>query len=293
MKLKAHLILLLGNFFFGSSVIAIKMLTPALMPALAINVLRVAAAVTFFWLLGIGAKKSSIFIEKKDIGLLIKCGLCGVVINQLLFVKGTSLTTPISASLLALTTPIAIALISWLLLKEKMGFNKIAGLCLGITGALILILSRNNLDAGTMMLGNVLIILNAVSYALYIVMVKPLTNKYSSLQVIRWIFLIGAVCIIPIGIGDVQLVKWSQMQTQHIVALCFIVFGATVFSYLATMYGIEKLGATIAGSYIYTHPIFATIIAVLFFGETLNFIKIASAILIFCGVFLVNKSPKK
>lgn len=288
-KYKAHIAVLIANFFFGAGVAAVKHVTPHMMPPFAVNVSRVCVALALFWLLLL-FKPSKAGIDKKDIPRFMLCGLCGVGINQIFFIKGASLTSPIHVSLLSLSTPIAITIIAAWLLKESLTFNKIFGLLLGISGAATLIFSRaTNATGNDMLLGDLFIILNAVSYAFYLVLVRPLMARYSPIHVIRWVFLFGALLIVPIGFKDFVNTNWAAFEFSHWFSLGFVVIGATFIAYLFIVYGIQKLGASITGTYVYTQPLFATITAMLLFDEKLSPVKILAAGLIFSGVFLANK----
>ncbi len=290
MKLKAHAAVLLGNFFFGTSVVAIKHLTPAVMKPLAINVIRVVVALILFWLLYFIKPNSNAGIQKKHVKLFILCALSGIVINQLLFVKGTALTNAIHASLLSLCTPIVIFCISVFWFKQKIQSYKIVGLCLALIGAATLIFYRVGFsNDGSTVLGDVLIIINACSYAIYLVIAKPLMQHYKPIHITRWIFLIGALIIIPIGAKDAMQVQWQLFTQTHWLALAFVVIGATFLSYLIMVYGIAQLGSHTVGMYIYTQPVFATIASYVLFGDVINLQKIIAAIFIFGGVYLVNK----
>lgn len=293
-NVKAHLLTLAANFFFGASVVAVKHITPALMPPLSINVIRVSVALILFWMMAFFTKNNlGITIKKQDVKLFIICGLTGVAINQVLFIKGTALTSSIHTSLLSLITPIVITIIAAFMLNEKITTNKIIGLFLGITGSAILILIKAKNDDESSVWGDVLIILNAISYAFYLVLVKPLMINYKPMHVIRWVFTIGALFIIPIGYKDFLQTNWSGFLWHHWLALGFIVIGATFLSYMFIVYGISKLGSSVTGTYIYTQPVFATITSMILFEEKLTFIKIASALLIFAGVFFVNRRKKE
>jgi drug/metabolite transporter (DMT)-like permease len=115
---------------------------------------------------------------------------------------------------------------------------------------------------------------------------------YSGIQVLRWVFTIGALIIIPVGLNDFYHTQWNQFSTSHWAALAFVAIGATFVAYLFNVYGISVIGASATGSYIYTQPVFAAIIAMVFAGEYFSFTKLVAAALIFTGVFLVNlKQP--
>jgi drug/metabolite transporter (DMT)-like permease len=285
---KAHLAVLSANIIFGANYSIVKFITPLYMHPFAINFVRVACSITLFWILWL-LKPSALGIQRKHIPRFIACGITGVLINQIFFIKGLSLTTPIHSSLLSLCTPIFITLIAAWLIKESLNWLKIIGLALGVFGALLLIMLKDNNHTGTnVLLGDLLVIINAISYAFYLVMVRPLMANYSAIHVIRWVFTIGGIIMLPISLQAFMATNWQVFEYTQWAALGFIAIGATFFAYLFNVFGIAKLGASATGAYIYTQPVFAAIIAILFAGEHFSWIKAIAAILIFSGVYFAN-----
>lgn len=286
----AHLALLFTNLFFAINLSAVKHLTNLqLAKPFGINVIRVGVSMILFWILFL-AKPVNIKIARKDIGRFVLCAITGVVINQTLFIKGLSLTYSIHASLLMLTTPILIVFIAAWILRERISFIKLSGLALGITGAAVLVIGKENSGTGnSIVLGDILIIINAISYTFYFVLVKPLMLKYDPVVIIRWIFSFGFLLILPLGWIEFTQIQWQQFTGVDYTIMTLIVIGGTFFAYLFNVYGIKILGASVAGFYIYTQPFFAAIIAMLFLKEELSMYKIVAAGLIFAGVFLANK----
>lgn len=245
-----------------------------------------------FWLLFL-FKPVKIAIERQDIKRFILCAVTGIAINQLLFLKGLSLTYSIHASLLMLTTPILIVFIAAWLLRERLSVIKLMGLALGIGGAAVLILGKERSGNGNDILwGDVLILINAVSYTFYFILVKPLMLKYDPIVVIRWIFTFGFFMVLPFGWSEFREIQWQTFTTTDITSMMLIVIGGTFLAYLFNVYGIKILGASVAGFYIYTQPVFAALIAKLVLNESLSAYKIMAAILIFTGVYLANKPIK-
>ena len=293
---KAHIAVLCTNLFFASNYSMVKYISPSLVKPFALNILRVGVSIILFWLFWSwnkalsGGQAIKPGIQKKDIGLFFLCALTGVGLNQTLFIKGLTLTTPIHASLLILCTPLLITIFAFWILKEKMTILKISGLILGIGGSVILILAKEYTNAGDDYLtGDLLIILNAIFYACFFILVKPLMIKYSPVHVIRWIFTIGFFLLLPFGWRQFTEIQWQQFEWSHISSLAFIVIAGTFLAYLFNVYGILHLGAGVTGSYIYTQPVFAAIIATLFLHENLSIQKLIAGILIFAGVFLVSR----
>ena len=288
-KTKAHIAVLIANLIFGAGYAVIKTITPSYLAPYSLNVVRVVVSLILFWSLLL-FKPSKISIDKKDIPLFILCGITGVAINQIMFVKGLALTSAIHSSLLSLATPIFITIIALWLIKEKFSINKFIGLALGIGGASLLVLVKDVQSSnGSSLLGDMFVLINAVSYAFYMVIVRPLMEKYNALHVLRWVFTFGAFFILPIALPDFIATDWSVFGTTQWIALAFVVLFVTFLSYLFTVYGLQELGPSVTGAYIYTQPVFATIIAMAFAGEQFTIIKGLAAVLIFAGVYLVNR----
>ena len=290
----AHLALLFTNLFFAINLSAVKHLTNAqLAGPFGINVVRVGVSTILFWCLFF-LKPANISIAREDRLRLILCAVTGIAVNQLLFLKGLSLTYSIHASLLMLTTPILIVFIAAWLLKEKAGPWKIAGLLLGIAGALVLILAKDNSGNGNNVLfGDILIIINAISYTIYFILVKPLMLKYNPVVLIRWIFTIGLILVLPFGWAEFTAIRWEHFQPVDMLSISLVTLTGTFLAYLFNIYGIKVLGSSVAGFYLYTQPVFAALIAMLFLREELTLYKLIAALMIFTGVYLANRQSVK
>ena len=286
----AHAALLGTNLFFAINLSAAKHLTSQhLAGPFGINLIRVGVSTALFWILFL-LKPTDIKIEKRDRLRFLLCAITGIAVNQLLFLKGLSLTYSIHASLLMLTTPILIVFIAAWVLKERISLLKLAGLALGITGAMVLVMARENSGQGNdILLGDILILVNAVSYTIFFILVKPLMQKYNPVMIIRWVFTIGLVLVLPFTWPEFTQIQWPSFGPVDYACLALVVLTGTFLAYLFNAYGIKVLGSSVAGFYIYTQPVFAAIIAMIFLKEDLPFYKIAAALLIFTGVYLANK----
>jgi drug/metabolite transporter (DMT)-like permease len=284
---KAHLAVLGANIIYGMSFSAVKMLTSQYMPAFSLNLVRIGVSAPLFWLLFL-MKPGKASIDREDIGRFVLCALTGVAINQLMFIKGVSLTSSIHASILSLVSPIFITAAAGWLLKERFTWQKGLGLALGISGAATIITARNtNVNPGeNMLVGDILIIINAISYSLYFVFVKPLMTKYHPIHVVRWVFTIGAFMILPFGWNDFLQTDFNVFPLSAWLALALVVLGTTFLAYILNVFGIKYLGAGITGSYIYTQPVFASFIGILLLGEAFTVRTGIGASIIGMGVLL-------
>ncbi len=287
---KAHLALLATNLFFAINFTTVKFLIGEnYIQSFALNLLRVAVCGILLWVLYLFKPVKS-RIDKKDYGRFILCAFTGVALNQLLFIKGLSFTYSIHASLLMLVTPILITIMAAFYLKEKLSSAKIIGLLLGVTGAVILVVDRSaGGSASNPLLGDILIIANAISYAVYMVLVKPLMIKYDAIVVIRLCFTLGFFMILPFCFTEffnTDFTGFTSVAWMNVVILCIL---GTFLAYIFNVYGIKHLGASVAGAYIYIQPIFAAVIAIVFLHEGINLQKIIAGVTIAGGVYLSNK----
>ncbi|MEP6616924.1 MAG: DMT family transporter [Ginsengibacter sp.] len=294
LQTRAHIGLLATNLFFAINLSAIKYFTGHhFAEPYGLNVVRIGVSVMLFWILFLfrGEKQK---IRRSDVGRFLLCSLTALAINQMLFMKGLSYTWSIHASLLLLISPILITVVASWLLKEKITTFRIAGLLLGITGALILVSGGDNSGSGNNVIkGDILVILSTVSYTLYFILVKPLMKNYDPLDVMRWVFTFGLVMILPLGWSELTNITWPLFGFRDYLLLFILIVPGTFLAYVFNAYGIKNLGASIAGAYIYSQPVFAVMIAMIFLKEHLEPYKIAGGIIIFCGVYLADKKSLK
>lgn len=288
---KAHLALLGTNIFFAINFTTVKLLiNQGLIQPFGLNLVRVTLSAALLWILYF-FNKEKIKIQKKHYGRFFICALSGIAINQLLFIKGLSLTYSIHASLLMLATPIFVTLLAAWILKSKLTKNKWLGLLLGITGATIIIASAGHgVDGSNIFLGDVFIIINAISYAFYFIWVQPLMKIYPPIMVIRIIFTLGFFLMLPFCLSEFLETPWHNYQPSHWGLLFLIIFCGTFLAYIFNVFGIKILGPGVAGSYIYTQPVFAAIVAMIVLKEELDFYKIIAALCIAAGVYLSTKN---
>ncbi|MCB0503181.1 MAG: DMT family transporter, partial [Bacteroidetes bacterium] len=232
-------------------------------------------------------------VQKEDWPRLVLCALFGVALNMLLFFKGLAITTPINAALIMILAPIMVLLVSTILMKELIPFAKVIGVISGLIGASLIILSGSNIADLSISNGDLLVFLNATSYAFYLVLVKSLMKKYEAYTVVRWVFFFGLLMVFPFGIKEFMEVQWQTMPTKAWLSILYVLMGTTIFTYLLNAFALKITSATLVSTYIYLQPLLATLIAVLAGKDVLTWKKVLAAICIFLGVYLVSLKRKK
>ena len=257
---------------------------------LALVFYRIMGAVILFWLVGFFFREK---IEKKDIKKLMLLGALGVAINQGFFIYGLSLTEPINSAIIMISSPITVLLISVIFFQGKMGLGKISGIILGSTGALILLMFNRNFNLGSSTaLGDTYTLINSVSWACFMVISKPIIEKYNVVTVMKWIFLFGFLYFLPFGLKDVCKTDYQSFSQSHWVALSFVIIGTTFFAYLLNTYALKKLNSTTVASYIFIQPFLAGFIAISLGKDELYLKKIFAGALIIIGVWLISRKEK-
>lgn len=295
---KSHLALLVLNLMYGANYVVAKGLMPNVIGANGFILLRVLGATILFWIIYAFQYQK---IAPKDFLRLAACGLFGVAINQLFFFNGIMITSPINAPIIMTTTPIIVLVLSMLILKESTTKLKVVGIILGTIGSVLFTILSKNVGFSTG-LGDVFILINAISYSLYLVLVKPLMAKYKPFTVITWVFTFGLVyvSIWPYSWPELSSVQFDNLSIDSGLRLVFVVLGVTFIPYLLTVFAMKKLSPSTSSTYIYFQPIFAASFIYLFYlvgledyTQDFTIVKVLCALLIFAGVYLVIRPANK
>ncbi len=300
-KLLAHLFLFAAALLYGANYsIAKLVLDDGYILPLGFIMLRVLAATLLFWL------SERLFIRqsiaRSDWPRLILLALFGVALNQMLFFSGLKLTTPIHAALIMTTTPLLILVISFFLREEPITRRKLLGISVGIIGAILLILEKSGAGSGSsssafrqmeaVVLGDLMVFINALSYAVYLVLARKLMRKYHPITVVKWAFTLGIFFVLPFGGNQLAAVSWSSFSTTIWLAVAYVLVGTTFLAYLFNALALKMVKPSIVGTYVYLQPLLATLVALAMQADRLTFIKISSGLLIVLGVWMVSSKPK-
>jgi drug/metabolite transporter (DMT)-like permease len=289
-SLWAHVCLFLAQVIYALNYSIAKDLMPqnnGPIEPLALVFLRITGAGILFWLIGLFIPEK---IDKKDFIKLLLLAALGVAINQGFFIYGLSKTEPINSAIIMISSPISVLLLSVYFFKEQINVKKIAGIGIGVTGALTLLLFNRSFEIGSNTLtGDFFTLINSISWACFMIMAKPMLEKYNTITVMKWLFAIGFIYFFPFGIKDVTEIKYTALSAGVWWSLGFVVVGTTFFAYLLNTFALKKLSSSVVASYIYIQPFLASIIATIWGKDELYAKKIVAGILIICGVWLVSK----
>ncbi len=287
----AHLAVIGANVIYGINYVVAKGIMPDYLQPRAIILFRVLGAMLVFQLVSLLYPKEK--VQRKDLWRLALCALFGIAINQVMFFEGLNLTTPINASIIMVGIPILVLVFAHLMIGERMSRSKIAGIVLGAAGAAWLILRGGSFSfASGNFLGNLMIVINASSYAFFLVLVKPLMVKYSPLTIMKWLFTFGFVFIFPFSVQLFVESDFASIPFNIWLSVGYVVLFTTVIAYFLNNFSLKNLSPTVNSSYIYLQPFLASLLAMAMGKDRLTWIEIIAALLIFTGVYFVIKNPE-
>ena len=281
----------MASVIYGLNFTIAKDVMPAYIQPFGFIVIRVGIAVLLFWIVAFFATKQKVALN--DFPRIIATAFFGVALNMLSFFEGLSQTSPIMASVLMVTTPIIVLVLSAILIREKIVGRKLLGILLGLVGAVVLILYGKSVDAGDNALwGNFLVFVNAASYGMYLILVKKLMEKYNPFAFVKWTYLFGFIMVLPFGWKQLVVVQWHSMPADIFWRVGFVIVFATFFTYLLNLFAMRQLKPTTIATFMYLQPLIATLFAISLGKDTLGPVKMVSALLVFAGVYLVTKPVK-
>ncbi|MBI4932104.1 MAG: EamA family transporter [Bacteroidetes bacterium] len=289
-NLQAHIFLFISQALYAAS-FPIAKIVMADIPYNVLVIMRVAGAIILFWTSSFIINEK---VDKKDFLRLFALGICGVAINQSLFLKGLHLTSPIDAAIMMITTPILVLIIASLIIKERITLLKTVGIAIGFSGAAYLVYQNmGGEQKEASFLGDVFVFINACSWGTFLVLVKPLMKKYHSITILKWVFLFGLPLVLPFGIADGINLEWQNLSMHVWFYAGFVIVFTTFVAYLLNTLALKELSPSIVSAYIYTQPFLTALISIFVFkNDTLTWEKIFSALMIFTGVYLVSIEKK-
>ncbi len=290
-SLAPHFALIAVQLMFGSAPILGKFALEAF-PSFAIVGFRVAGGAAAFLLLQKLSNGSLRLDRKKHYLYFAIFAVFGIVLNQLLFFTGLSMTTATNTSLLAVLIPVFAIVVSTFVGNDVLTPKKIGGIILAAFGVIYLIDPRKASFSSTTTIGDILVILNSLSYAVYLAISKKLISHYGSLKSIAWLFLFGAIVNVPIGFISLQTIDLAAVGTKAWLALAAVVIFPTILAYYWNTWALARVPPSVVAVYIYLQPLIGTFLAITILGEAWNPRIFIAMALIFTGVFFVTRKKK-
>lgn len=286
-----HLALLGVQLFFGTLPVVGKYVLQSI-PSFALVGFRVGGAALAFVILQAFSSNGLRLEKKSHYWWFLLYSLLGVVLNQMLFINGLSLTTATNTSLLAVLIPIFALLVSVVLKFDRLSARKVFGLILAAAGVIYLVDPTKASFSSETTRGDLFIIVNCFFYATYIAVSKQLIQHYGALKSMAWLFLFGSIVTVPLGVYSMREVNLGSVPGWTWFAVAMIVIFPTILAYYLNAWALARVSPGVVAIYIYLQPLIGFISAVIFLNEHFTLRVVLAAILIFAGLFLVTRKSK-
>lgn len=294
---KGHLALWLANIIWGVNAPVCKgVLASAANPEginpFALSACRMAGAALLFWVASWMMPRER--VSWRDLGLLLLASIFGIQFNQLLYLWGLSLTSPIDASIIATLVPILTLVLATLFLREPLSLLKVGGVVLGCAGAVLLVLlSQRGAVPQSSLMGNTLCIISAISFAFYLTAFRSVIVRYRSVTVMKWMFLFAAVVALVIYREPLAATPFMEFTPRLWSGVLYVVVGSTFITYLCVPIGQQHLRPTVVSMYNYVQPVVAVLLSVALGMDRFTPLKGLAALCVFVGVWMVTRSKSR
>ena len=283
---------LIAYTIFGFNIIVCKDLTSDnLIPPLGIFTLRSVFSAALFWIVSLFLPSEK--IDRKDYIKIFAASMLGFFTCQVTFLVGIPYITPMECSIMTALSPIYTMFIAALVIKEPITFKKAIGVAISFAGIIYLILSRVSAPGGvaeSTPFGIFMMVLNVLSFSMYLGIFKPLLAKYSVVTFMKWIFLFSAIVAIPLSAKGLIVVDWKGIPSIQYAELAYLVICATFISYFLIPIAQKRIRPTLVSMYTYVQPIVAIVISIVVGMDILTWQKVLAMVMVFSGVLIVSYS---
>jgi len=277
------------SIVWGLNFTAIKGAVSEFQP-LTFNTIRF--AISSLFLLGLlWLRERSIRVHRKDLARFVLLAIIGNTAYQMFFINGIALTTATNSALILATTPIFIILFGALLNVEKVTSRIVQGVILSFIGVVMIVLGTGNslTFSNQSLLGDLLIVANPICWSIYTVLSKPMLKEYSPLKLTAVTMAIGAVPLVLVGIPSLGTQNWAEISTSSWVGLGFSAFLAIGLGYVIWYTGVSRIGSAKTSLYDNLVTVFAVASAWIILSESMTWIQILGAVLVFGSLYLVRR----
>jgi drug/metabolite transporter (DMT)-like permease len=293
-KWPGHLAVLAVNVFFGFNSPMAKLIVPEAIPPGAFTLVRMCFATLVFWTISAFCPKEH--VTKRDLLTIFLGGLFGLVAVQYSFAEALRYTSPINITLIAALAPIVVMLLAAVVLKEPITWMKAGGVAVGVSGILLLILPQvHAADFASSLKGDLLCFVNITSYAIYLILTRQVTQRYTVLTLMKWMFLFSALCTLPMGAPELMHARIFSAEStwRDVLCLAYICIFATSLAYFLIPLGLKRLRPTTVSMYSNLQPIITSCIAIYLGQDRFSWDMLLAALMVMGGVIMVTQSKSR
>ncbi len=231
-------------------------------------------------------------LPRRDLLAMAGLGLVAVPLNQGFFLAGLARTTPGHAALLYALTPVFVLLGARVRLGERAGPARTAGIALAFAGVVVVLAARGLLggeEAWNGLLGDLMVLLGVLAWAVYIVLGKPYAERYGAVTTTGLSLVIGTLLYLPLGLAASDLGRFRALSPGGWAAVAYLVVLTSVVSYLIYYWALRRAEAGRVAIWSNTQPVLTALLAWALHGERLTASFVAGGVMVLAGVVLTER----
>jgi len=293
-KIEGHSAVLLANVIFGLGVPVTKLLLTDWLSPMAYMATRCMGAAAIFWIISFFMPRER--VSWRDLLVIMGGGLLGFVVSQTLTAWSLQFTTPVYFSVIATLTPVATMVCAALFIGERITVRGALGVVVGVAGALLMALVGWQGGAGTNdLLGIGLAVLSLLTWAVYLIITRRVSVKYTAVTQMKWVFLVSTIAVLPFSWGDLQAARLysAPWAWSGALEMAFIVVFATVAGYFAIPFALRYLKTTTVSVYTNLQPIVASFVAIAIGQDVLTWDKPVALVLVLLSAYMVTRADSR
>jgi drug/metabolite transporter (DMT)-like permease len=236
-------------------------------------------------------------VSRIDLVKLTVLGFVAIPLNQGLFLYGLSLTTPGHAALLYAMTPVFVFVLALLRREERSSAWKSAGIATAFAGAVVVLVGRGQLagqvEASRAMLGDLLVLLAVISWAVYAVWGKPYAERYGVVTTTGITIVTGSLLYLPIGIFFSRAEDFRALSSVGWLSIAYLVVLTSVVSYLLYYWALAREDASRVAIWSNTQPVLTALLAWMVYGDRLTPSFVVGGLLVIAGVAMTQQRPPR
>ena len=289
-KLKGGILALIATFLWASNIIVARNISDSF-PPMGMAFLRWLVAAIVFTPFALKKAISEWSIIKKQIPYLLRTSITGITFFNVSFYIAAQTTTAINLSLISISFPVFIIIISRIYFKERITLKGFSGVIVIIMGVLILLFkgSPENLFNIKLSEGDVWMLLASILFAIYSIMIQRKPDNLKMIPFQYFSFLMGLGFLAPFYLIEVYSGKVGTFNTSSILSIVYSGVFASLAALIVWSKSITFIGSVQAGIYYYMLPIFSAFLAIIFLNEKLSFFHLESVTMIMIGIFLSKR----
>jgi drug/metabolite transporter (DMT)-like permease len=289
-KMLPFLEALFAVIVWGGSFIATKIAVGQISPTTVVW-LRFAMGIPII-LFAVIMRKQFAFPKGSEWWYFALLGFLGISFHQWLQSNGLKTAQATTTAWIVSISPAFIAILGWMVLKEKLSLTQSSGIVLAMVGVLAVV-SKGDFSAlavgkfGTY--GDFLILISAVNWAVFSILSRRGFKNHPSAQLTFWVMTIGWLITSAAFLANKNHTEIPRLDSRGWVAMIYLGIFATGLAYIAWFDALSQLSAAQTGAFLFVEPLASMVVAAIILSEQVTLVSILGGAVILVGIWMVNR----